>query len=250
MRDLIGAEAARVILSDEPGAPAPGIDLTAPGAVMLDASLAGRLRVACLCFEDLLVSRESPALDIELDEVAAGLRGMWGRVTDLAEVPGVGLIRGLYEGLGIDPARAAPPSEVLLAGVLAGESVPRTNTLSDALTLSMLRMGVPMSAYDAGELAEQVLVRAGAAGEGYSAPRSGQVRLEGRPALCDRDGPFGSPVGDSDRAHVRTSTRRALVTLYLSPSTDTKAANALMEGVERVVVRHCAGRAVARLVVG
>ncbi len=250
LRDLLGAEGVRVLLPEEPGAPGPAIDLASPHAVLLDAALAGRLRVGCLLFDELDVRETFATSPSELDEVAEGLRGIWKGEADLAQVPAIASIRAFFEGLELDPTHVRPPSELLFARVLTGEPVPRANTLVDALTLCTLRTGVPAAAYDAAQLAAPLLVRRGATGEDYAAQGGGRVRLEARPVLCDRDGPFGSLVGDADRASVRNQTRRALVVMFLDPATDDKAANGRRYRGIRSVRGDAEGRLAGRLIVG
>jgi DNA/RNA-binding domain of Phe-tRNA-synthetase-like protein len=76
------------------------------------------------------------------------------------------------------------------------------------------------------------------------------VSAEGRPVLCDREGPFGGPAGDALRTRVTPLTRRALVVLYLSPKLERSAVDRLMNLVAAEVTQRCGGREAARLIVG
>ena len=248
--DLVDVLGVRVLLSEEPAAASGALDLAAPNAVLLDASLHGHLRLGCLTFDDLEVEEERPALTAELNDAADGLRSMWRHTTDLAEIPGVPAGRELYEELGLDLQRFPPRSEQLLDRVLRGGGLPKEDTLSAALTLCTLRMRVPMAAYDATSLGHQVLIRTGATAEAYAGTGRNRVVVAGRPVLCDQEGPFGSPIGDSHRTRIRGGTRRALVVLYLPTSADPNALEALLDGVAKTIAEHCAGRALGRLVVG
>jgi len=250
LRELTGVEAVRVVLPDEPDAPAPGLNLSAPNAVMLDASLHDRIRVGCVCFDSLEITDTDTDLVREAEKAADSLRSTWGPATDLAEIPGVTAVREMFRGVDIEPDRLVPSSEVLLAHVLQGNPLRCLDSLRCALDLCALRMRVPLAVYDCERLADQVLIRTGAPGEGYPGRGGKNVHVEGRPVLCDREGPFGSPVGDAERADVSPATRRALVALYLPSDLDAGAVDALIDGVAETVTAHCGGSRTAHLVVG
>ena len=248
--DLVDALGVRVLLPKDHTSTSDMLDLGAPNAVMLDASLHGRLRLGCLTFEGLRVGAVEGAHERAITDAADGLRTMWHHATDLAEIPGVAAGRELYEELGIDVQRFAPRSEGLLDRVLRGGEVPVDDSLAAALTLCALRMRVPLAAYDAAALDRQILVRTGAKGEAYPGTGRNRVVVEGRPVLCDAAGPFGSPIGDSRRTLVSARTQCALVVLYLPTSADPGAVETLLDGVARTVGEHCGGEAVGRLIVG
>jgi DNA/RNA-binding domain of Phe-tRNA-synthetase-like protein len=250
LSDLVDALGVRVLLPEDPSGVEGALDLAAPNAVLLDASLHGRLRLGCLAFEDLRVGEVSEVQKAALGDTAEGLRQMWRHATDLAEVPGVAAGRELYEELGIDLQRFAPRSEGLLDHVLRGGEPPQDHSLAAAMSLCALRVRVPLAAYDAAQAGPQILVRTGSAGEAYPGTGRNRVVVEGRPVLCDPAGPFGSPIGDSRRTLVSEQTERALVVLYLPASADPGAVETLLDGVARTVAEHCGGRAVGRLIVG
>jgi DNA/RNA-binding domain of Phe-tRNA-synthetase-like protein/ureidoglycolate hydrolase len=250
LKDLVEIAGARVVLREEPGAPRGGLDLSAPNAVLLESALHGRLRLACLLVEDLEVETVHRALREELDGVADALRAMWRHAGSLGQIPGVSDGREAWRALGLDPARTPPRSETLLQHVLAGKAPARENSLEEALALCALRMRVPLAAYDAAALGDQLSVRTGASGEGYPGEDGRRVALEGRPVLCDAQGPFGSPVGDAQRTRVGLHTRRALVVLYAPPRVDEGAIASLLDGVETTLLTHLGARAVSRLVLG
>src|SRR5262245_1907517 len=78
LRELVGAEGARVLLPEEPGARPPGFDLTQPNSVLLDATLHGRFRLACLDLRDLEVGESDAALQAEGERLAETLRSTYG----------------------------------------------------------------------------------------------------------------------------------------------------------------------------
>jgi len=248
--DLADVLAVRVLLPDESGAPITGLDLGARNAVLLDASLYGRIRLACVALEDLVIPERCAALDREMRRAIEGVRSMWGHITDLSEIPGIAEARTLFRTVGIDPERFPPRSESLLSEILQHHALPPRGPLQGALTLCALRMRVPMAVYDLAGLGDQIHVRTGAPGESYAGRGRGRVVVEGRPVLCDVQGPFGSPLGDARHTEPETGTRRVLIVLYLPPSVDPAGVEALLEGVEKTLQAHCGGRPAGRLVVG
>lgn len=248
LRDLVGAEGARVTLPEEPGARAPGLDLTQPNAVLLDAALSGRLRLACLELRDLEVGETGADLSAEGERLSESLRGTFGVLAGIEDVPGVEATRALYRSLGIDPEHVRPSSEALLSWVLEGRPPLRVNALVDAVNLCSLRMRVPLSVYDAERIAEHVLVRSGAPGEAFPGLTRQRVGVEGRPVLCDREGPFGGLAGDSLRTRATTQTRRALVVMVLASTVERASAERLLTSLAETVQRFCGGREAARLV--
>lgn len=250
LRDLVGAEGARVLLPEEPGARPPGLDLTQPNAVLLDAALHGHLRLACLDLCDLVVGESAAALTAEGERLAEAMRSTYGAMGGIDEVPGIAETRALFRALGIDPERLRPTSETLVTLALEGRPLPRVDALTDTLHLCSLKTRVPMAAYDAQRLVEPVLVRKGGPGEGFHGLARERIQVEGRPVLCDREGPFGSPAGDALRSRVTHQTRRAFVVLFLPARGDAVGADRLLTSVSAEIRGRCGGREAGRLSLG
>ena len=125
--------------------------------------------------------------------------------------------------------------------MLQGKPLYRVNALVDALNLCSLRALVPFGAYDRSRVAGPVVLRLGLEGEGYEAIGRGRVSVEARPALADREGPFGSPTADSLRTRVEAGTERAFVATYLPAAMDDDAVLRLLDAVSETVARHCGG---------
>jgi DNA/RNA-binding domain of Phe-tRNA-synthetase-like protein len=75
-------------------------------------------------------------------------------------------------------------------------------------------------------------LRSGTAGESYESLR-GPFRLEGKPLLCDADGPLDTPITGNERVKVTSDTVRALLVAYM-PS-ETLEPSAAKEALERLV---------------
>ena len=243
--EVLGAEGLRIMLSDEYGAPGPGLDLHDDYAVRIADGLRGRLSLGCLAFDRLSVTETDEALRQDGERLAHDLRVQWAERPP-SEIPGLEPVRALYRGLGIDPTKTRPSSESLLRRVLQGKPLYRVNALVDALNLCSLRMLVPFGAYDRSRVAGPVVLRSGAAGEGYEGIGRGRIAVEGRPVLADREGPFGNPTADSLRTAVSHATTRAFVVLYLPPTMAAAEVAPLLDAVSAAVVRHCGGEETAR----
>ncbi len=253
LRELADVEAVRVLLPEDPGTPHNGMDLAAPNAVLLDASLHGRLRLGCLVVNDLsdaLTEDESVTLERELGKACEGLRAMWGHTNDLGEIPGIGIGRDLYRELGIDAARFVPRSEALVGRVLAGEDPDPGDRLAGVADLCMLRTRAPLAIYDADTVEPPVVVRLGGDGESFGRGGRRRLVLDGRPVLSDVAGAFGSPLGDAERTAGGPHSRRALAVLFLPPAVADATVEGLLDGVGKALAAHGGGVAAGRLIVG
>jgi DNA/RNA-binding domain of Phe-tRNA-synthetase-like protein len=140
-------------------------------------------------------------------------RGAW-TVESLSTDSTVTALRSLFRAAGCDPARYRPSSEALLRRLLKGEDLPAIHPLVDLNNCLSVALAVPCGIAAEGSFTPPVVLRAGRAGESYESLR-GPFNLEGRPLLADAEGPFGSPITDSQRVKVDGGTRRAWMAAYL-----------------------------------
>jgi DNA/RNA-binding domain of Phe-tRNA-synthetase-like protein len=132
----------------------------------------------------------------------------------LSSVPTVAALRRLFKAAGCDPGRYRPSSEALLRRVLKGEDLPAIHPLVDLNNCLSVELAVPCCILAEGSFAPPVTLRAGGAEESYESLR-GPFNLEGKPLLADAQGPFGTPITDSQRVKVTDGTRRAWMVAYL-----------------------------------
>jgi DNA/RNA-binding domain of Phe-tRNA-synthetase-like protein len=132
----------------------------------------------------------------------------------LSSVPTVAALRRLFKAAGCDPGRYRPSSEALLRRVLKGEDLPAIHPLVDLNNCLSVELAVPCCILAEGSFAPPVTLRAGQVGESYESLR-GPFNLEGKPLLADAQGPFGTPITDSQRVKVTDGTRRAWLVAYL-----------------------------------
>lgn len=123
-------------------------------------------------------------------------------------------LRSLFRAAGCDPTRYRPSSEALLRRVLKGEDLPAIHPLVDLNNCLSIELAVPCCVVAEGSFTPPVVLRAGGAGETYESLR-GPFNLEGKPLLADAEGPFGTPITDSQRVKLREGDRRAWMVAYL-----------------------------------
>jgi DNA/RNA-binding domain of Phe-tRNA-synthetase-like protein len=154
--------------------------------------------------------------------------------------PVVAAVRRLFREAGCDPTRYRPSSEALLRRVLKHGELPAIHPLVDLNNVLSLRLLVPCCVVDAAAVQPPFTLRAGGAGEVMDSMR-GLFGLEGKPLIADLEGPFGTPITDSERVKIGVAVERAWVVAYLPSDLD-------LEPTARTVLVDTLGRApVARL---
>jgi DNA/RNA-binding domain of Phe-tRNA-synthetase-like protein len=114
-----------------------------------------------------------------------------------------------------------PSSEALLRRVRRGDPLPRINSLVDVANVMSLRLQIPVGLYDLDRSqGEQLVIRLGAQGEGYTGIGKEHVNVEGRLCVADADGPCGNPSADSARTQITTQTERAAWIYFLAVGDD------------------------------
>jgi DNA/RNA-binding domain of Phe-tRNA-synthetase-like protein len=145
------------------------------------------------------------------------------RTMQVARSGGTGAVaraRELYRRFGLDPTRVRPSSEALLRRLKKGEPLPRVNSLVDVANALSVQLQVPVGLYDLDKVkGDELVLRLGADGEGYTGIGKERVNLAGRICVADAEGPCGNPSADSARTMITTETERA-AWLYFLPVED------------------------------
>ncbi|MBV8758911.1 MAG: hypothetical protein JO257_16610 [Deltaproteobacteria bacterium] len=120
-------------------------------------------------------------------------------------------VRQLLRHGGFRPSgRSKPAAEYLHAAHQEGR-FPRINAAVDACNVVSLWSGLPISLVDADKLQQPLTVRVLPMGTSYVFNPSGQViDAGGLVALCDAEGPTGTPVKDAQRTKTHDGTLRAI----------------------------------------
>ncbi len=136
------------------------------------------------------------------------------------EIGAVGRARELYRRFGLDPTRVRPSSEALLRRLKKGEALPRINSLVDVANALSVQLQVPVGLYDLDKVkGDQLVIRLGVEGEGYTGIGKEHVNVAGRICVADAEGPCGNPSADSARTMITTDTERA-AWIYFLPVRD------------------------------
>jgi len=90
-------------------------------------------------------------------------------------------------------------------------------------------------------LRSPLVFRHGRAGESYLAIGKEMWSVEGKPVVCDAEGPFGGPIRDSQRAMVTPSTRKVLTVIFAPMAAGGRVGGAAVEHGRRI--REFAGAA-------
>jgi DNA/RNA-binding domain of Phe-tRNA-synthetase-like protein len=179
----------------------------------IDPEIAPLLRLGIVRAEPVAVRAASPELEAEMQGLARDLHGRHAG-TPPGEVEGLRPARRLYRALGIDPTQTRPSSEALFRRAAGDRPLPLVNNAVDVCNLCSLRFLLPIGMYDLGKIDGDVSLRRGSDAESYPGIRKDEVRLHGRPVLCDAVGPFGNPTSDSLRTSVDQGTRGLWMVIF------------------------------------
>jgi DNA/RNA-binding domain of Phe-tRNA-synthetase-like protein len=149
-------------------------------------------------------------------------------------------MRLLFRAAGCDPTRYRPSSEALLRRILKGEEIPAIHPLVDLSNTLSAELCVPCCVMSDGTFEPPFSFRAGKSGEGYVSLR-GPFNLEGKPVLCDANGPLDCPITGNEKVKVTAETRRGWLVSYL-PSAATSA-----EEARKVLEEHTLAARVVRI---
>lgn len=131
-----------------------------------------------------------------------------------AEHPVVQSVRGLFRNAGCDPTRYRPSSEALVRRLEKGEPIPSLGPAVDFNNLLSVELLVPCCVLEPEAIAPPVVLRRGRPGEIMDSMR-GPFTLDNKPVLSDADGPFGSPITDSEKVKVKNEAGVFWMVVYL-----------------------------------
>lgn len=167
------------------------------------------IEVVALELYELEVTPPRDDFELEVKRASQAVRS--------GEVGGVERARALYRQFGTDPTRTRPSSEALLRRMKKGEPLPRINSLVDVANALSVQLQVPVGLYDLGKVkGEELVIRLGAAGEGYEGIGKKRVSVGGRICVADAEGPCGNPSADSARTAITVATEDAAWIYFLA----------------------------------
>lgn len=132
----------------------------------------------------------------------------------LSSHPPMKAMRLLFRAAGTDPTKYRPSSEALLRRLVRGEPMPAINPIVDLSNCLSAELAVPVCVMTSGTFTPPLSFRRGHEGEHYESLR-GPFRLDGRPLLCDADGPLDTPITGNTKVKVTDGTQEAWLVAYL-----------------------------------
>ena len=207
----------------------------------IDPDLGPAIRVAVVEAAPVAVGPSGPALLAEMEAIRAQLAAEHAGQAP-GDIAGLAPARELYRSFHIDPTRTRPSSEALLRRVLQDKPLPRILNAVDLCNLLSLRFLLPLGLYDLGRIAgSTVTLRRGRPGESYPGIRKESVNVEGRPVLCDAEGPFGNPTSDSLRTSVTEAARSLWLVIFAPASIPRETLSTHAAAAEAAMAHHLAG---------
>ncbi len=200
------------------------------------------LKVGFLQLEGCAIGPSDERLGAELESIMDHVTATQD-LPSLSSHPVVRGVRGLFKSAGMDPSRYRPSSEALLRRVLKGQGLTRINAIVDINNACSLGSCLPVGSYDRARLGAHVHVRIGEPGEAYA----GIARVfdaNGKLVAADEQGPFGSPIADSERSLVRVTTHEVLVLVYAPPDVADAAIESVLADYDELARRHAGARLV------
>ena len=158
------------------------------------------------------------------------------------EVPGVQHARRFFRAIGIEPTRRRPSSEALLNRALKGKPYTAINTLVDVGNWCSLDFLLPICIYDSDKIIGQVSVRTGEPGEAYLGLNNREIHVGDRYVIADEQGPFGSPMTDSQRTAVDLNTRNIIVVIFAPENYDSRLLESQAKLFAQRVKEFCGGK--------
>jgi len=173
--------------------------------------------LAAISAKGVTVAPTNPALE---QEIAVLLERLQREIPldQLAERDSVQAVRAMFRAWGLDPTHSRPSGEQLLRRVLQGKGLYRVSNVVDLNNLGSCETGWPWGSFDLGRLRPPISFRHGRPGESYLAIGKEMWPVDGKPALCDAEGPFGSPIRDSQRTMITPATRSVLTVIFAPAS--------------------------------
>ena len=202
------------------------------GAPQIVVELPG-VRLGVVVARGVSVAPAGPALEREIAALAERLQREI-PLEQLAARDSVQAVRAMFRAWGLDPTHSRPSGEQLLRRVLQGKGLYRVSNVVDLNNLGSCETGWPWGSFDLDRLGPPLVFRHGRAGEAYLAIGKETWPVEGKPVLCDAEGPFGSPVRDSQRTMITAETRNVLTVIFAPTSA---AAESVLRAAERQAQR-------------
>lgn len=144
---------------------------------------------------------------------------------EFTDFKGIKEWREIFKAVGTDPSKYRPSAEALFRRVKKQNYISSVHSAIDLNNFFSLRFEVPIGIYDCKNLAGNITIKIGEAGDEYVGLNGRINSMKNMITSVDQAGPFGSPYVDSERTKVMEDTKQALQIIYFSPSITKEEAN-------------------------
>lgn len=197
-------------------------------------------KVGFIFYKDIVID-ESPQmlkgrLDFFQEKIAADLHEQ-----TVLDYKGVLEWRDTFKKLDIDPTRYRPSHEALFRRVAKGKRLPFLNSAVDLNNFFSLQYEIPIGLYNKDVLQDYIKIFIGTKNERLEGLNHRINNMEGKIVSVDSIDPFGSPIVDSHRSKVETTTRNAVQIFYLQPSLPLNKSEQLLQSAAKMFTQLHSG---------
>lgn len=150
-----------------------------------------------------------------------------------SDIPGIQFARSFFRAIGLDPTRRRPSSEALLRRAVQGKDLYHINNVVDIGNWCSLEFKLPICVYDFDKIVGGIQVRIGTSKDSYIGHNQREMSFENKFVICDEQGAFGSPLTDSLRTAVTSSTSNLLLIIFAPLDYDLELLNKQMTIMEK-----------------
>ncbi|WP_078549634.1 B3/B4 domain-containing protein [Litchfieldia alkalitelluris] len=157
--------------------------------------------------------------------------------------------KAAFKAVGTDPNRYRPSVEALYRRIKKQNYIGTINSAADINNFFSLQYEVPIGIYDVEHLAgDTVEIRIGTVNDEYEGINGRIVSMDKKILSSDMQGAFGSPIVDSARSAVTTSTQNAIQLVYLRPSMDIEESLKLVKSLKDMFLQIHGGEATTSII--
>lgn len=159
------------------------------------------------------------ALWVKIEESCAEITAKY-NIEQVNQIPRIQELRSIYKSLGKDPSRYRGSSEALIRRVLQGKGIYKVNTIVDINNLVSLETLFSIGSYDLEKIELPLTFRIGLPDEMYKGIGKKMINITNLPVFTDKQGPFGSPTSDSERAMITDQTSKLMMVIISFSGSD------------------------------
>jgi len=201
------------------------------------------LQVLLSLIVNVTVKKADPRLEAFKEEVIRELRSSYD-TESLKDEPVLRAYRDFFWQIKVDPTKTRPAAEALIRRIVAGNPLPRINTLVDAYNLASMKTEVSIAAFDEDKLHGNLTMRYAAKGErflGIGMDKS--LLLQGGEIIVSDGEKLVAiyPYRDAEESKVTDATRNVLLLFCGVPGIGLNRLHEAMTVAHEFITRFCGG---------